>query len=276
MKSRGKNINKLSKKGNSFILPKSNPLLLTIYPTVKSLVVPLSVLKIIETLDKIINQSLHCINRDLLRNVLALKHKRVTYHLPNMLTPGLEPMTIYLLRWQIKLRRLIASAINLTRETISLLKDELRDKQVTINNLIDIVKNVTVNENKYTRNKEQTNICSKGDDDVVVKLLVIDELHHRFQKLKYQPLSSTDTPTTSVNVNEDRAEQNRAELELTNNVKDKNIKDQKNESSKISITIYCDQSDNDNNTPPDINNNIVVLGDSIPKGINNSEFEYST
>ena len=38
-------------------------------------------------------------------------------------------------------------------KTISLLKDELRDKQVTINNLIDVLKNLTVNENKYTRNK---------------------------------------------------------------------------------------------------------------------------
>ena len=44
-----------------------------------------------------------------------------------------------------------------------------------------------------------------------------------------------------------------------------------------SVSRYnCDQSENDNNTPPGINNNIVVLGDSIPKGINNSEFEYST
>ena len=38
-------------------------------------------------------------------------------------------------------------------KTISLLKDELRDKQVTINNLIDVFINFTGNENKYTRNK---------------------------------------------------------------------------------------------------------------------------
>ena len=38
------------------------------------------------------------------------------------------------------------------RETISLLKDELMNKQVTIDNLIDVVKNFTVIENKYTRN----------------------------------------------------------------------------------------------------------------------------
>ena len=47
-------------------------------------------------------------------------------------------------------------------ETISLLKDELRNKQVTIDNLIDVIKNFTVIGNKYTRNKEQeTNVDSK-------------------------------------------------------------------------------------------------------------------
>ena len=42
-------------------------------------------------------------------------------------------------------------------------------------------------------------------------------------------------------------------------MKDKNINDQINESSKISITKNCDHSDKDNNTPSDINNNIVIL-----------------
>ena len=89
--------------------------------------------------------------------MLALKDKRVTYRLQNMLTPGLEPMMICLLRWQVKVQRLIASAIILGTlcKSISLLKDELRNKQVSINNLIDVIENFTVNENKYTRNKEQ-------------------------------------------------------------------------------------------------------------------------
>ena len=52
--------------------------------------------------------------------------------------------------------------IGTLRETISLLKDELRNKQVTIDNLIDVIKNFTVIGNKYTRNKEQeTNVDSK-------------------------------------------------------------------------------------------------------------------
>ena len=52
--------------------------------------------------------------------------------------------------------------IGTLHETISLSNDELRNKQVTINNLIDVIKNFTVIGNKYTRNKEQeTNVDSK-------------------------------------------------------------------------------------------------------------------
>ena len=82
--------------------------------------------------------------------------------------------------------------------------------------------------------------------------------------------AATDDP--SINVNKDHIEQNRDELELTNNVKDKNIKDQINESSKTSITTNRNLSDNDNNTPSDICNNIVIFADSIAKGINIRNF----
>ena len=128
--------------------------------------------------------------------------------------------------------------------------------------------NSTVIRNKYTRNKEQeTNVGSKEKNNIVGELLEIDELHHRFQKLTDEPQSSTDTHTSSINVNKDRIEQNRDGLELTNNVK-VNINDQINESSKSSITTNRDRSDNENNTPSDTYNNIVIFGDSIPKGIN--------
>ena len=50
-------------------------------------------------------------------------------------------------------------------------------------------------------------------------------------------------------------------------MKDKNINDQIHESSKSSIATNLDRSDNDNNAPSDIYNNIVIFGDSIPKGI---------
>ena len=57
---------------------------------------------------------------------------------------------------------------------------------------------------------------------------------------------------TSINVNKDRIEQNRDELELTNNVKDKNTNDKINESSKSSVATNRDRSGNVNNTPSDI------------------------
>ena len=111
-------------------------------------------------------------------------------------------------------------------ETISLFKYELGNKQVTIDNLTDIIKNFTVNENKYTRNKEQeTNVFSKVNNEVVGGLLKIDELYRKFKKLTDQLQSSTDTHITSINVNKDRIEQNPYELELTSNVKDKNLND---------------------------------------------------
>ena len=100
---------------------------------------------------------------------------------------------------------------------------------------------------------QETNVGSKGKD-VVDKLSKIDK-HDQLQKFKDQMQSSNDTASTSVNVNQDRIEQNRAKLGLTNNLKDKTINDQKNKSSMISITTYRDHFDNNNYTPPDINKN---------------------
>ena len=121
--------------------------------------------------------------------------------------------------------------------------------------MTDVIKNFMVNENKYTRNKEQkTNVYSKGDNDVVGELLEIDELHHRFQKLTEQPQKFQLT-------------QNRDGLDLTNNVKDKNTNVQTNKSSKVNITTNRDRSDNDINTPFDIYKRIVIFDDSILMGI---------
>ena len=61
--------------------------------------------------------------------------------------------------------------IGTLRETISLLEDELRNKQVTIDNLIDVIKNFTIIEKIYTRNKDQeTNKGSKGKNNAVGKV----------------------------------------------------------------------------------------------------------
>ena len=101
-------------------------------------------------------------------------------------------------------------------------------------------------------NIQEKIVCSKRND-VVNKLSKVDE-HDQLHKFKDQLQSSNDTPTNIVNVYQDRIEQNHAKLGLMNNKKDKNINDQKNKSTKISISTYRDHFDNDNNTPPDINN----------------------
>ena len=141
------------------------------------------------------------------------------YYLQNMLTLGLGPITIkcYVANKGTETDSESYQLIGTLRETISLLKDEIRNKQVTINSLIDVIKSFTpvdtrrrvstwtVNESKHTRNKvKETNVCSKENNDVVGELLEIDELHHRFQKWIDQAQSSTDTPITSINVNQER------------------------------------------------------------------------
>ena len=45
--------------------------------------------------------------------------------------------------------------IDTLRETISLLKDKFRNKQVTINNLIDVIKNLTVKIYKKQRKRHK-------------------------------------------------------------------------------------------------------------------------
>ena len=237
----GEIVNKSSKKGNSFFLSKSNSYASANSSDKSYIQFPSStplcpqylghdlsiISEEIEALDKIINQRLHCITRDPHKERLSIEtqtgnvssaeyvdscvgtNDELFFTVPNK---GTETDS--------DCHQLIGTL----RGTIFLLKDELRNKQVTTDNLIDVIKNFTVNENKYTRNKEQeTNVGSKENNDVVGELLEIDELDHRFQKLTDQPQSSTDTHTTCINVSKDHIEQNHGELELTNNVKEKNI-----------------------------------------------------
>ena len=56
-------------------------------------------------------------------------------------------------------------------------------------------------------------------------------------------------------------------MTINDNIND-NINDQINESSRSSITTNCYHSDSDNNTPSNTYNNIVMLGNSIPKSKN--------
>ena len=123
---KGEIVNKPSKKGNYFFLSKSNwyasfnssdisynQFLSSTPLCPQNLGHDSSIIsEEIEALDKIFKAS-RALLETLLKNVLALKHKRVVYHLQSMWIPGLGPMTIYFLWWQIKVQRLIATAINL-------------------------------------------------------------------------------------------------------------------------------------------------------------------
>ena len=63
--------------------------------------------------------------------------------------------------------------------------------------MLDVIKNFTVNENKNDGSREQPvlKVHNKGndDDDIVRELLQINQIHHRFQKLKNQPHNSAET-----------------------------------------------------------------------------------
>ena len=272
------------KKGNSFFLSESNSYASVNFSDIsydqfpsstpscpQNLGHDLSIIsEDIEALDKIINQSLQCITRDSTKECVSTETHMGVLSCTEYVDSGVwtnDGIFVMVANKVTETDSDCNQLIGTLCETISFLKDELRNKQVTIDKLIDIIKNFTVIGNKYTRNKEQvTNVGSKEQDDVVGDLLEIEEFHHIFQKLTEQPQSSTDTHTSSIN-DKDRIEQNPDGLELTNNVK-VNINDQTNESSKSSITKSHDRSDNDNNTPSDTYNNIVIFGDSIPKGIN--------
>ena len=103
-----------------------------------------------------------------------------------------------------------------------MLKVELKDKQATINNLLDFIKNLTVNENKLDGSHElqAVKVCSKDNDDdgIVRELLQIDQFHHRLQKLKDQPHNSAETPNISLGVNQDCYQRSQNESVLNKNV----------------------------------------------------------
>ena len=143
------------KKKNSFFLPKSNS-----YVSVNSSDIPYNkfpsstpscpqdlghYLSIIseetEALDKIINQSLQCINRDPPKECVSIEsltgvdsgigtNECLFFTVANKATETDSDC-----------HQLIGTLC----ETISLLKNELRNKQVTIDNLIDVIKNFTLN-----------------------------------------------------------------------------------------------------------------------------------
>ena len=175
----GEIINKPSKKGNSFFLWKSNS-----YASVNSSEIScnqfpssipscpqnlghdLSIIsEEIEALDKIINQSLQCITRDSTKECVSIETQTGGVSSTEYVDSGVgtsDAIFVMVANKGTEIDSDCHQLIGTLRESISLLNDELRTKQVTIDNLIGVITNFTVIGNKYTRNKEQeTNVGSK-------------------------------------------------------------------------------------------------------------------
>ena len=119
----------------------------------------------IEALDKIINQSLQCITRDSTKECVSIETQTGGVSSTEYVDSGVgtsDAIFVMVANKGTEIDSDCHQLIGTFRESISLLNDELRTKQVTIDNLIGVITNFTVIGNKYTRNKEQeTNVGSK-------------------------------------------------------------------------------------------------------------------
>ena len=92
------------------------------------------------------------------------------YYLQNMLTLELGPITIkcYVANKGTETDSESYQLIGTLRETISLLKDEIRNKQVTINSLIDVIKSFTPVDTRRGFNVYKTSMrCRRRRIDVL-------------------------------------------------------------------------------------------------------------
>ena len=92
------------------------------------------------------------------------------YYLQNMLTLGLRPITIkcYVANKGTETDSESYQLIGTLRETISLLKDEIRNKQVTINSLIGVIKSFTPVDTRRCFNVYKTSMrCRRRRIDVL-------------------------------------------------------------------------------------------------------------
>ena len=175
----GEIVNKPSKKENSFSLAKSNS-----YASVNSSDISYNrfpgsspscpqdlghglfiIREETKAPDKTINQGLQCITRDRPKECVSIETKTGGVSSAKYVDSGVEINDDLFAMVTNKVTESDSDCHQLTdtlRETISLFKDELMSKQVTINNLIAVIKNFTVIENKYARNKEhEANVGSK-------------------------------------------------------------------------------------------------------------------
>ena len=168
----GEIVNKPSKKRNSFVQPKRNS-----YVSVNSSDISYNQFRIstpscppdlgnklsiiseeIDVLDKIINPSLQCITRDPSKECVSTETQTDGVSPAEYVDTGVgsnEDLFDTVASKGTETYSDYHQLIGTLRKTVSLLKDEIRNKQVTTDNLIDLIKNFTVIENKYTKNKEQ-------------------------------------------------------------------------------------------------------------------------
>ena len=176
---RGEIVNKPSKNGDSFFLPKSNSFASVNSGDISYNQFPSStpscpqdlghdltiISEEVEALDKIINQNLQCITRDPPKECGSIETQTDDAWSAEYVNSGVgtnDDLFFTVANKCTGTDNDYHQLIGTLRETISLLKDELRNRQLIIDNLIDVIKNFTFNEKKYIRNKEQeTNVCSK-------------------------------------------------------------------------------------------------------------------
>ena len=214
-------MNKLSKKGYSFFLPKGNlnskfnindrssrKFPSSTPPCSQDFCHELSLIsEEIDSMDKIINQSIESFRQDNPNEYVSIEAQTCNQLSADYINIAVGPNDVFsvmVVRKSAGTEFECYQLVDSLRETIDLLKVELKDKGATISNLYNIFKNLTVNENKLDGSCEQQamKVCSKDNDDndIVRELLQTDQLHHRLQKLKDQPQNSAETPSIYLGV----------------------------------------------------------------------------
>ena len=165
-------VNKPSKKENSFFLLKNNSSASVNSSDISYNQFPIStpvcsqnlghdisiISEEIEALDKIINRSLQRITLDPPKECVSIKTQTgdvsSTEYVDSEVGTN-DDLFAMVVNKGTDTDSDCHQLIGALRGTISLLKGKIRNKQVTIDNLLDVTKNFTVIENEYTRNKNK-------------------------------------------------------------------------------------------------------------------------
>ena len=169
----GKIINKLSKKGYSFFLPKGNlnskfnindrssrKFPSSTPPCSQDFCHELSLIsEEIDSMDKIVNQSIESFRQDNPNEYISIEAQTCNQLSADYINIAVGPNDVFSVMvvhkgagTEFECYRLVDSLC----ETIDLLKVELKDKGATISNLYNIFKNLTVNENKLDGSRDES------------------------------------------------------------------------------------------------------------------------